>query len=110
MEVGLTPASEREERVNEGINAYLAGPKAGRQLDPDAWLRRYSDLEPESTCVFDDKSHFEWFVNSFRAAPSRTTSPPTPTIPVSPTFCNVMQIPRFPPTGSEIVSCLQNFL
>jgi hypothetical protein len=87
MEVGFTAPSEREERVNEGINAYVAGPKAGRQLDPDDWFRRHSDLDPESACFVDDKCHFESLVNSFRAPPPRTPSASTtPTIPVTSDF------------------------
>src|SRR5262245_28767741 len=50
--------SERDQRVNEAIAAYLEAAEAGRAPGREEFLARYPDLANELTAFFADRDRF----------------------------------------------------
>src|SRR5262245_63396938 len=65
--------TEREQRLDEVITAYLRAGEGGEPTDPAEWLARYPDLADELTDFFADHRHVERV-----AAPLRDLAPPAP--------------------------------
>jgi eukaryotic-like serine/threonine-protein kinase len=67
------PSTERQQRLNEVLAAYLEAVESGKQPDPQEWLARYPDLASELT---------EFFANQERmanlAAPLKAAAPEIP--------------------------------
>jgi WD40 repeat protein len=55
MDSEARPTSEREERADQVIAAYLAALEAGERPDPEEWLRRHPDLAAELASFLADK-------------------------------------------------------
>jgi WD40 repeat protein len=66
MPVEPSSSSEREDRVNEIIAAYLEAREAGRQPSPDEWLGRYPEVAAELASFLADKEQFEEFSGPVR--------------------------------------------
>jgi WD40 repeat protein len=85
MDVDVSHDSEREQRVNEIIAAYLAAVEAGQEPRPADWLRRHPDLAPDLASFFNAKAQFEQYAGPFRSpvAPAPLSSVSTATLPVA---------------------------
>jgi hypothetical protein len=56
--------SDREQRLNEAVAAYLAARDAGEQPDRRAWFERYPDLADELTDFLQGDERLQWLVTS----------------------------------------------
>jgi hypothetical protein len=59
-------SSEREQRLDEVILAYLNAVDAGQTIERQEWLERYPDLAPELTSFFNHQDQVEPFVSLLR--------------------------------------------
>jgi WD40 repeat protein/tRNA A-37 threonylcarbamoyl transferase component Bud32 len=59
MDAQSAEATDREQRANEVIAAYLAAAEAGQSPDPQEWLARHPDLADELTSFLAAKASFE---------------------------------------------------
>jgi hypothetical protein len=73
--------ADRQERLERAVAAYLEAADAGRAPDPNQWLDRHADLQPELGQFLADQARLDRLVGPLRPAAAGGgggASPPSP--------------------------------